>query len=217
MAQSLNNTSTPVADRLAPLRAAVQAFTALADAKADEARFLAEGREILGDLIADDSWLEDDFRQTHPQFYQQYLLYCDPHQRFSIQSFVWGPGQATPVHDHTVWGLVGVLQGAERCERFKQTSQGFVSDGGPVLLERGQVDAVSPTVGDIHKVSNAFEDRTSISIHVYGANIGSTPRHVFDVGTGLVKDFVSGYSSSRLPNIWDQTAMVRAQLAQAAR
>jgi len=84
------------------------------------------------------------------------------------------------------------------------------------LLERGQVDAVSPTVGDIHKVSNAFEDRTSISIHVYGANIGSTPRHVFDVGTGLVKDFVSGYSSSRLPNIWDQTAMVRAQLAQAA-
>ncbi|MFZ9161797.1 MAG: cysteine dioxygenase [Burkholderiaceae bacterium] len=217
MAQSLNNTSTPVADRLAPLRAAVQAFTALADAKADEARFLAEGREILGDLIADDSWLEDDFRQTHPQFYQQYLLYCDPYQRFSIQSFVWGPGQATPVHDHTVWGLVGVLQGAERCERFKQTSRGFVSDGGPVLLERGQVDAVSPTVGDIHKVSNAFEDRTSISIHVYGANIGSTPRHVFDVGTGLVKDFVSGYSSSRLPNIWDQTAMVRAQLAQTAR
>ena len=217
MAQSLNNTSTPVADRLAPLRAAVQAFTALADAKADEARFLAEGREILGDLIADDSWLEDDFRQTHPQFYQQYLLYCDPHQRFSIQSFIWGPGQATPVHDHTVWGLVGVLQGAELCERFRQTSQGFVSDGGPVLLERGQVDAVSPTVGDIHKVSNAFEDRTSISIHVYGANIGSTPRHVFDVGTGQVKDFVSGYSSSRLPNIWDQTAMVRAQLAQTVR
>ena len=216
MAQSLNHTSTPVADRLAPLRTAVQAFTALADGKADEARFLAEGREILGDLIADGSWLEDDFRQTHPQFYQQYLLYCDPHQRFSIQSFVWGPGQATPVHDHTVWGLVGVLQGAERCERFRQTPQGFVADGGPVLLERGQVDAVSPTVGDIHKVSNAFEDRTSISIHVYGANIGSTPRHVFDVGTGLVKDFVSGYSSSRLPNIWDQTALVRAQLAQAA-
>ncbi|NBT73876.1 MAG: cysteine dioxygenase, partial [Betaproteobacteria bacterium] len=111
MAQSLNTELSKEADRLAPLRAAVQAFTALADAKADEARFLAEGRKILGDLIADDGWLEDDFRKTHPQFYQQYLLYCDPHQRFSIQSFVWGPGQATPVHDHTVWGLVGVLQG----------------------------------------------------------------------------------------------------------
>ena len=216
MAQSLNTEMSKAVDRLAPLRAAVQAFTALAEAKADEARFLAEGREILADLISDDGWLEDDFRKTHPQFYQQYLLYCDPHQRFSIQSFVWGPGQATPVHDHTVWGLVGVLQGAERCERFKQTPQGFVADGGPVLLARGQVDAVSPTVGDIHKVSNAFEDQTSISIHVYGANIGSTPRHVFDVSTGQVKDFVSGYSSHRLPNIWDQTAMVRAQLAQAA-
>jgi 3-mercaptopropionate dioxygenase len=216
MAQSLNPVSQSDADRLAPLRSAVKALTALADAKADEARFLAEGRQILTQLIAEDSWLEDDFRKTHPQFYQQYLLYCDPHERFSIQSFVWGPGQATPVHDHTVWGLVGVLQGAERCERFRQTAQGFVADGGPVLLERGQVDAVSPTVGDIHKVSNAFEDRTSISIHVYGANIGSTPRHVFDVGTGQIKDFVSGYSWSRLPNIWDQTAMVRAQLAQKA-
>lgn len=216
MAQSLNPTSQLDADRLAPLRSAVKAFTALADAKADEARFLSEGRQILTQLIAEDSWLEDDFRKTHPEFYQQYLLYCDPHERFSIQSFVWGPGHATPVHDHTVWGLVGVLQGAERCERFRQTSQGFESDGEAVLLERGQVDAVSPTVGDIHKVSNAFDDRTSISIHVYGANIGSTPRHVFDVDTGQIKDFVSGYSSSRLPNIWDQTAAVRAQLAQKA-
>jgi predicted metal-dependent enzyme (double-stranded beta helix superfamily) len=217
MAQLDHPKSSADPDRLAPLRTAVKAFTALADAKASEAQFLSEGRRILSKLIAQDTWLEEDFRKTHPDFYQQYLLYCDPHERFSIQSFVWGPGQSTPVHDHTVWGLVGVFQGAERCERFRQTPNGFESDGGPVLLERGQVDAVSPIIGDIHKVSNAFDDQTSISIHVYGANIGSTPRHVFDVGSGVTKDFVSGYSSSRLPNIWDQTASVRARLAKGAR
>ena len=159
MAQSLNTEMSKAVDRLAPLRAAVQAFTALADAQADEARFLAEGREILADLISDDGWLEDDFRKTHPQFYQQYLLYCDPHQRFSIRVLSGGPGQATPVHDHTVWGLVGVLQGAERLRALQTDPQGFVADGGSVLLARGQVDAVSPTVGDIHKVSNALRIR----------------------------------------------------------
>lgn len=100
------------ADRLRPLREAVRALTRLADGQASEAVFLTKGKEILAQLISQDDWLEEDFRKTHPEYYQQYLLYCDPYERFSLQSFVWGPGQSTPVHDHTVWGLVGVLQGA---------------------------------------------------------------------------------------------------------
>ena len=34
-----------------------------------------------------------EYTQPHPQFYQQYLLYCCPQERFSVVSFVWGPGQ----------------------------------------------------------------------------------------------------------------------------
>ena len=212
MAQALTDT-VPV-DQLHPLREAVRALTRLADGQASEAVFLTKGKEILAQLISQDDWLEEDFRKTHPEYYQQYLLYCDPYERFSLQSFVWGPGQSTPVHDHTVWGLVGVLQGAESCMRYRQTVGGLVSEGPAVILERGSVDAVSPTVGDIHKVSNAFSDRTSISIHIYGANIGNTRRHVFDTNTGAQKDFVSGYSSNRLPNLWDQAARIRAQALQ---
>ncbi len=212
MAQALTDT-VPV-DQLQPLREAVRALTRLADGQASEAVFLTKGKEILAQLISQDDWLEEDFRKPHPEYYQQYLLYCDPYERFSLQSFVWGPGQSTPVHDHTVWGLVGVLQGAESCMRYRQTVGGLVSEGPAVILERGSVDAVSPTVGDIHKVSNAFSDRTSISIHIYGANIGNTRRHVFDTNTGAQKDFVSGYSSNRLPNLWDQAARIRAQVLQ---
>ena len=212
MAQALTDT-VPV-DQLQPLREAVQALTRLADGQASEAVFLTKGKEILAQLISQDDWLEEDFRKTHPEYYQQYLLYCDPYERFSLQSFVWGPGQSTPVHDHTVWGLVGVLQGAESCMRYRQTVGGLVSEGPAVILERGSVDAISPTVGDVHKVSNAFSDRTSISIHIYGANIGNTRRHVFDTNTGAQKDFVSGYSSNRLPNLWDQAARIRAQVLQ---
>jgi len=37
---------------------------------------------------------------------------------FLVGSFVWMPGQRTPVHDHTVWGLVGVMRGEETCEEY---------------------------------------------------------------------------------------------------
>ena len=57
-------------------------------------------------------------------------------------------------------------------------------------------EVVSPAVGDIHRVANAFGDRVSISIHAYGANIGRVRRHVFDAQTGAAKEFVSGYANA---------------------
>ena len=72
----------------------------------------------------------------------------------------------------------------------------------PQRLERGAVDAVSPRIDDIHRVSNAFGDRTSISIHVYGGNIGAVTRSVYSGGAGR-KTFISGYSNDVLPNIWN--------------
>jgi predicted metal-dependent enzyme (double-stranded beta helix superfamily) len=149
-------------------------------------------------------------------YYRQYLLHCDPLERFSVVSFVWGPGQTTPVHDHTVWGLVGMLRGAERCRRYVRGKDGRVRPAGPeTVLRPGDIDAVSPTVGDIHTVANAIADRPSISIHVYGANIGAVRRHVFDPATGIVKDFVSGYSAATVPNLWDRSGVIRATLTPA--
>ena len=132
-------------------------------------------------------------------------------------SFVWGPGQKTPVHDHTVWGLVGMMRGAENARRFAHTAPGKpMSVSKTEGLMPGQVDRVSPTVGDIHEVSNALSDKPSISIHVYGANIGAVKRHVFDPATGADKPFVSGYSSPQIPNFWDRSAEVRASITPTA-
>jgi predicted metal-dependent enzyme (double-stranded beta helix superfamily) len=62
-------------------------------------------------------------------------------------------------------------------------------------------------------VKNAFVDKTSISIHVYGGNIGGVKRHVYDPSSGAIKNFVSGYSSTQVPNLWDRSAEIRAQLS----
>jgi len=197
--------------RVDRLRDFIAAATRLADRHGAAGMAGAELQGELAKLIAHDDWLPQACTVPHPQYYQQYLLHCDPLERFSLVSFVWGPGQSTPVHDHQVWGYVGMLRGSEFSQRYRVGDGTCAEQGAPVALQPGQIEVLSPAEGDIHKVWNAFADRTSISIHLYGGNIGAIARHVFDPATGQAKPFVSGYSGEVLPNIWDRSAEVRAK------
>lgn len=183
----------PARSEAAPLHGFVAALADLV-ASADEAAILAEGSDLLAALVADDDWLPPAYAQPDPARYQQYLLHRDPANRFSIVSFVWAPGQATPVHDHRIWGMVGVLRGAEFVEDFARGPEGRLLRVGPLrTVPAGAVEIFSPATGDIHRVANAFDDRVSISIHVYGADIGRVERATYDA-SGTAKRFVSGYA-----------------------
>lgn len=164
---------------------------------------LEQATRCMATLVAQDDWLPPAMAVSDPRHYQQHLLYGDPLDRFSLVSFVWGPGQFTPVHDHTVWGVIGILRGAEQEIPYERTAGGKIRPSGPArILKPGDVALVAPGLGDIHAVSNAQEDQASISIHLYGGNIGRIRRHVYDVQTGQTKPFVSGYSNTLVPNLW---------------
>lgn len=193
---------TPHAANPARLRGFIGELAALLERSHDESTILEHGAQLLGELVSHDDWLADEFAQPSAERYQQYVLHVDSAQRFSIVSFVWGPGQATPVHDHRVWGLIGMLRGAEEAQAFSRENGQLQERGQAHRLLPGQVEAVSPRIGDIHQVRNAYNDRTSISIHVYGGNIGAVKRAVF-LADGSEKPFISGYSNAHLPNIWD--------------
>jgi len=169
----------------------------------DELRLLELTSDLLRDLVSHDDWIPPAFAEAHPDHYQQYVLHCDPLERFSVVSFVWGPGQMTPIHNHTVWGVIGILRGSETCEEF-QLEDGQAVSTGTHTLEVGQIDRVSPTIGDIHRVANARPDGPSVSIHVYGANIGAVERATFDPDGGSSR-FISGYSNDVTPNLWDRS------------
>lgn len=174
----------------------VAGFNCLLDDEVDEQKLLEEGAALLREAIAVDDWLPDPCAKPHAQYYQQYLLHLDPAERFSIVSFVWGPGQTTPVHDHTVWALIGMLRGAELGERFAVPVAGQAMRSlGSEILQPGDIEALSPATGDIHRVSNHYSDRVSISIHVYGADIGKVRRHVYNVEDGSRREFISGYAN----------------------
>jgi len=183
------------------LRHFIREMTLLADAHGErEEEMLDGGRSLLAALVAEDDWLPEACAQPDERRYMQYLLHCDPLERFSVVSFVWGPGQMTPVHDHLTWGLIGMLRGAEEGERYAPGRPPTLI--GRDRLERGEIEAVSPRLGDIHRVRNAFDDRVSISIHVYGGNIGAISRHVFEPTSGDPKAFISGYANASVPNVW---------------
>jgi predicted metal-dependent enzyme (double-stranded beta helix superfamily) len=177
------------------LRAFVVDTARLLQNETDEAAILAQLAPRLEDLIRHDDWLPEVSASTAGDHYRQHLLYADPLDRFSIVSFVWGPGQGTPVHDHRVWGLVGVLRGEERAVSYARQPDGRLQAGPPERLRAGQTAAVSPQIGDI---------RSSISIHVYGGNIGTIRRSSFDAETGAPREFISGYSNDTVPNLWSR-------------
>ncbi|MFC3677589.1 cysteine dioxygenase family protein [Ferrovibrio xuzhouensis] len=154
-------------------------------------------------LVSTADWLPDDYARVSESSYRQYLLYCDPFERFSVVSFVWGPEQKTPIHNHAVWGVIGQLVGEEMAQSFAFDTDGSLAPVGDAhMAHPGDVSSVSPRIGDIHQVWNPSTISPAISIHAYGGNIGRITRKTFTPSIGTAKPFISSYSNDSLPNIW---------------
>jgi predicted metal-dependent enzyme (double-stranded beta helix superfamily) len=92
------------------------------------------------------------------------------------------------------------MRGEELCEEYSPQAKPL----GRNPVRPGEVDRVSPRIGDVHVVSNAGA-QTAVSIHVYGANIGAVRRHTFDPASGAPAEFISGYTNATMPNPWDRS------------
>src|SRR5262245_22396699 len=107
---------------------------------------------MLARLLRNKSALEERFRAPLRHSSAQYLVHKPEDDSFSIVSFVWLPGQATPIHDHTVWGLIGVYEGEEEEERFARLNDGSLQSLGSHVSQAGDVSYVCPPDREIHQV-----------------------------------------------------------------
>jgi predicted metal-dependent enzyme (double-stranded beta helix superfamily) len=60
----------------------------IGEAGQDETVVFSEGRDLLRELASEDDWLPNEFAMPDPDTYQQFLLFCDPPERFFLVSFV---------------------------------------------------------------------------------------------------------------------------------
>jgi len=163
--------------RLGDLVAAVRGVTRnpgnwekTAEVVADQLRLHLPGPDVL----------TAEQRYGDPLGYRCHLLHAEPDGSFSVVALVWRPGQATSVHDHVTWCVIGVIQGTEHEERF-ELRDGWLVQVGTSDSGTGEVVGLAPP-GDIHRVSNTAAE-VAISLHIYGTDIsrlGSSIRRCYD-------------------------------------
>src|SRR5262249_51131803 len=69
--------------------------------------------QVVEPLLREPDLLLPEQREPDPEYYRQHVLHAEADGSFSIVSLVWLPGQATPIHDHVSWCVVGVYRGCE--------------------------------------------------------------------------------------------------------
>jgi predicted metal-dependent enzyme (double-stranded beta helix superfamily) len=139
----------------------------------------AVGSALRPALSAPDLLLPE-HRTGDPAAYRSHLLHVASDGAFSVVALVWLPGQATAIHDHLAWCVVGVYEGVEHETRYRLTGDRNLVESGSAVALTGDVAGLLPP-GDIHKVHNAGRS-TAISLHVYGADLsvsGSSIRRTY--------------------------------------
>ena len=145
--------------------------------------------DALRPALGDPHLLRTDQMVGDPAAYRQHLLHVAPGGLFSLVALVWLPGQATPIHDHLAWCVVGIHQGAEHEERYRLRPDGALVPSGEAIAHVGDVDGLLPP-GDIHRVHNTGDD-LAISLHVYGAelsHVGTSIRRRYDESRVVGRD-----------------------------
>jgi 3-mercaptopropionate dioxygenase len=184
----------------APLTRFTDAMDRAVASCVDPSDLAAQASVELADLLAHPEAICEEHRVSSDDGYRQHVVYVHPQGRYSLVALVWQPGQATPIHDHRCWCVVGVLQGEEEERRYRLMEH----EGEHVLVltgtERhgpGSITSLVPPEENIHLVSNSADELT-LSLHVYGDDIarcGSSINHIFDPGlvrTGMRGEEIRG-------------------------
>jgi predicted metal-dependent enzyme (double-stranded beta helix superfamily) len=133
----------------------------------------------LAALVEDLHWIPEGLCEPDPNTYRRELLYEDPDGLFSLSCFTWLPGQATPIHDHTAWGAIGVAQGALRSTFYHCSDEGQIRKSAiEEYLHVGAVTAIDPLdprYPDLHRIGSASALPT-ISLHLYGCPLSEIIR-----------------------------------------
>ncbi len=145
------------------------------------ARLDTRGAEDIGEFVAAELQpligrgltLDPCHRAADETRYRRHLVYVEPAGRYSVLALVWLPGQASPVHSHTGWCVVGVVEGAlDEC-LYRRPSPAEASSVVEISRRRFHPTDVTfmPVDPDaIHRIANGSND-TAISLHVYGRDL----------------------------------------------
>ncbi len=115
--------------------------------------------------------------------YARRELYVSPQHAYVVIAMTWGPGQGTPIHDHSgLWCVEGVWHGQLEITQYDLSEQRGdryrFTDVGTLIAGTGSAGSLIPP-HEYHTIRNASDTGTAVSLHIYQRTM--TCCGIFDV------------------------------------
>lgn len=122
-------------------------------------------------IKSDDIHLPECVFESCPGHYARRELYRSGEHGYCVIAMTWGPGQGTPIHDHSgMWCVEGVWQGALEVVQYELLEQDdpryHFRPAGVIQAGAGSAGSLIPP-HDHHTICNASDHDLAISVHVY--------------------------------------------------
>ena len=149
----------------------------------DEREILFIGRDLMTRLVASDDWIPAVFEEPDPERCQQFQLFADGLERFSVVASVLAAGQELPPTLDPVWELIGVLRGVVDVTRYPMAEDGQLAPAGEcATMQHGSVATFTSSNRDALRLRNEPDGGVSIVIHAYGGEMAKIDRRTFPAG-----------------------------------
>ena len=146
-------------------------------AAGDKHAVTASLRTALCQLIRDaDVQLPDCVHEPIIDHYARRELYRSAEHGYSVVAMTWGPGQGTPLHDHSgLWCVEGVWHGELEITQYELLESAgdrtrFRAAGG-MIAGPGSAGSLIPP-HEYHTIRNSSPETVAVSLHIYQAPMG---------------------------------------------
>ena len=115
--------------------------------------------------------------------YARRQLYVSPEHGYGVIAMTWGPGQGTPIHDHSgLWCVEGVWHGQLEITQYdlgeRHGDRCRFTEVGTLIAGTGSAGSLIPP-HEYHTIRNASDTDNAVSLHIYQRTM--TCCGIFDV------------------------------------
>ena len=104
----------------------------------------------------------------------------------TVAHVISAPGSRSPIHNHRMWGVIGIYAGQEDNHLYRRDADGLAEDG-LRSLRASDVFVMDPEL--IHAVANPLATLNG-GLHVYGGDLMARPgRSLWDPDSGAEQDY----------------------------
>jgi predicted metal-dependent enzyme (double-stranded beta helix superfamily) len=162
-------------------------------AAGDQHAVTAALRNALCGLIRDpDVQLPECVHQPIVDHYARRELYRSARHGYSVVAMTWGPGQGTPLHDHSgLWCVEGVWHGELEITQYELLERAgdryrFRAAGG-MRAGPGSAGSLIPP-HEYHTIRNANPGGVAVSLHIYQAEMACCSKFAHCEGEWYVRE-----------------------------